>query len=164
MVTVEEMASFKQTLREQGPRTFHLLLSAMIIWLFSVLVFIPIASSIGKNVELVIVLITFTAFTVIVSRSFGGFKSLLDAFAIFPAKKYFIKKGVILESAISVSKLMLYIPSILFFYLLYLPYLALIHPAVNGIVLIFVIMAIFLIALKIVSILNKVIVDWFYSS
>jgi len=164
MVTVEEITNFKQTLREQGPKTFTSLLSAIIIWLFSVLVFIPIASSIGKNVELVIVLITLSAFSAIILVSLRGVNNLLDVFSVIPARKYFVKKGLSVESAISVSKLFLYVPSILFVYLLYFPYLALLHPAINGIVLIFVIISLFLISLNIVSISKKVITDWLYST
>ncbi len=164
MVTVEEITNFKQTLREQGPKTFTSLLSAIIIWLFSVLVFIPIASSIGKNVELVIVLITLSAFSAIILVSLRGVKNLLDVFSVIPARKYFVKKGLSVESAISVSKLFLYVPSILFVYLLYFPYLVLLHPAINGIVLIFVIISLFLISLNIVSISKKVITDWLYST
>ena len=92
MVTVEEITNFKQTLREQGPKTFTSLLSAIIIWLFSVLVFIPIASSIGKNVELVIVLITLSAFSAIILVSLRGVKNLLDVFSVIPARKYFVQE------------------------------------------------------------------------
>ncbi len=164
LATVEEMANFKRTLREQGPRTFHLLLSALAIWLFSVLVFLPIASSIGQNVELVIVLITLVAFTLIISRAVWGFKNIVAAFSVFPARKYFIKKGFSVETALGVAKLCLYIPCLVFFYLLYFPYLVLLHPAVNGLVLIFVIMVIFLISLEIVRLSKKEIVVWVYSN
>lgn len=162
MSTAEEITNFKQALRLYGAKTLHLLLSAMLIWLFGVLVFIPMASSIGWNAELVCALIVLVAFTILVSRATSGFKNLIDAFSVFPARKYLIKRGLAKEDAIVVSKQILYMLSIVALYLLYFPFLVRLHPAFSGIVLILVVIVVFFLALKTLRVSHRAITDWLY--
>jgi len=163
MATEKEVEEFKIVLREKGPKTFQLLLSAVIIWLFSILVFIPISSSIGKNAELVIILVSLFAFTVLISRTVYEVKNLLDVFSVFPARKFFVKRGISIEMAVPVSRLILYIFTILIFYLSYFPYLILLSPPINGIVLIIVITATMLLTFKTLILLKEKIIAWLYS-
>jgi hypothetical protein len=163
MSTAEEITNFKQALRLYGAKTLHLLLSAMLIWLFGVLVFIPMASSIGWNAELVCTLIVLVAFTLLVSRAISGFKILIDAFSVFPARKYLIKRGLAKENAIVVSKQILYMLSIVILYLLYFPFLVRLHPAFNGIVLVLVVIFVFFLALKTLRASHRAITNWLYS-
>jgi len=163
MSIAEEVANFKQALRLYGAKTLHLLLSAMLIWLFGVLVFIPMASSIGWNAELVCTLIVLVAFTILVSGAISGFKILIDAFSVFPARKYLIKRGLAKENAIVVSKQILYMFSIVVLYLLYFPFLVRLHPAFSGIVLVLVVIFVFLLALKTLHASHRAITDWLYS-
>lgn len=163
MSTTEEIINFKQSLRLYGPKTLHFLLSAMLIWLFGVLVFIPMASSIGWNAELVCTLIILVAFTILVSRAISNFKNLIDAFSVFPARKYLIKRGLARENAVFVSKHILYILSIVILYLLYFPFLVRLHPAFSGIVLILVVIFVFFLALKTLRVSHRAITDWLYS-
>lgn len=163
MTTAEEITNFKQVLRLHGANTFHLLLSAMLIWLFGVLVFIPMASSTGWNAELVCTLIILVAFTLVISRAFSGFKNLIDAFSVFPARKYLVKRGLAKENAVVVSKHILYIFSIVVLYLLYLPFLVRLHPAFGGIVLVLVVIFVLLLTLKILRASHRVIMDWLCS-
>jgi hypothetical protein len=163
MSTAEEIANFKQALRLCGAKTLHLLLSAMLIWLFGVLVFIPMAHSIGWNVELVCTLTVLVAFTILISRTITGLKILIDAFSVFPARKYLIKKGLARENAVAASKQILYMLSIVVLYLLYFPLLVRLNPAFSGIVLILVIIFVFFLALKTLRASHKAITDWLYS-
>jgi len=163
MSTAEEITNFKQALRLYGAKTLHLLLSAMLIWLFGVLVFIPMASSIGWNAELVCTLIVLVAFTILVSRAISGFKNLIDAFSVFPARKYLIKRGLAKENAIVVSKQILYMLSIVVLYLLYFPFLVRLHLAFSGIVFILVVIVVFFLALKTLRVSHRAITDWLYS-
>ena len=135
----------------------------MLIWLFGVLVFMPMASSIGWNAELVCTLIVLVAFTILVSRAISSFKNLIDAFSVFPARKYLIKRGLAKENAVAVSKQILYMLSIMVLYLLYFPFLVRLHPAFNGIVLILVVIVVFFLALKTLRASHRAITDWLYS-
>jgi len=163
MSTAEEITNFKQALRLYGAKTLHLLLSAMLIWLFGVLVFIPMASSIGWNAELVCTLIVLFAFTLLVARAISGFKNLIDTFSVFPARKYLIKRGLAKEDAVVVSKQILYMLSIVVLYLLYFPFLVRLHPAFSGIVLILVVIVVFFLTLKTLRASHTTITDWLYS-
>ena len=163
MSTVEEVTNFKQALRLYGAKTFHLLLSSMLIWLFGVLVFIPMASSIGWNSELVCTLIVLVAFTILLSRAISGFKKLIDAFSVFPARKYLIKRGLTKEAAVVVSKQFFYMLSIVILYLLYFPFLVRLHPAFSGIVLIFAVIFVFFLVLKTLRVSHNAITNWLYS-
>jgi hypothetical protein len=163
MSTAEEIYNFKQALRLYGAKTLHLLLSAILIWLFGVLVFVPMASSIGWNAELVCTLIVLVAFTLLVARAISGFKNLIDAFSVFPARKYLIKRGLTKENALVVSKQILYMLSIVVLYLLYFPFLVRLHPAFSGIVLILVVIIVFFLALKTLRVSHRAITDWLFS-
>jgi hypothetical protein len=163
MSTAEEIRNFKQALRLYGAKTLHLLLSAMLIWLFGVLVFIPMASSIGSNAESVCTLILLVAFTLLVSRAISGLKTLIDSFSVFPARKYLIKRGLTKENAVFVSKQILYMLSIVLLYLLYFPFLVHLNAAFSGIVLILVVIFVFFLALKTLRVLHRVIAEWLYS-
>jgi hypothetical protein len=159
----EEIDAFNKNLRMYGAKTFSFLLSAILIWLFGVLVFIPIASSIGGNTELVCTLIVLVAFSFLVSSAAPGFKSLIDGFSVFPAKKYLSKRGLSFQNSVIVSKQILYVLSIMILYLAYFPFLVRLHPAFSGIVLILVIVVVFFLTLKALRVSNKAVVDWFYS-
>jgi hypothetical protein len=163
MSTAEEIRNFKQALRLYGAKTLHLLLSAMLIWLFGVLVFIPMASSIGWNTELVCTLIVLVAFTLLVSRAISGFKILIDAFSVFPARKYLIKIGLAKDNAVVVSKQILYMLSIVILYLLYFPFLVRLHPAFGGIMLVLVLIFVFFLAVKTLRASHRAITEWLYS-
>jgi hypothetical protein len=163
MSTPDEITSFNQALRLYGANTLHLLLSAMLIWLFGVLVFIPLASSIGWNAELVCTLIVLVAFTLLVSRAISGFKILIDAFSVFPARKYLIKRGLAKDNAVVTSKQILYMLSIVILYLLYFPFLVRLHPAFSGIILVLVLILVFFLALKTLRASQRAITDWLYS-
>lgn len=163
MSTAEEITNFKQALRLYGAKTLHLLLSAMLIWLFGVLVFMRMASSIGWNAELVCTLIVLVAFTILVSRAISGFKNLIDTFSVFPAQKYLIKRGLAKENAVTVSKQILYMLSIVVLYLLYFPFFMRLHPAFSGIVLVLVVIVVFFLTLKTLRASHRAITDWLCS-
>jgi hypothetical protein len=163
MSTAEEITNFKQALSLYGAKTFQLILSSLLIWLFGVLVFIPLASSIGWSSGLVCTLIILVAFTILVSKAISGFKNLIDAFSVFPARKYLTKRGLSKENAIVVSKQIFYMLSIVVLYFLYFPFLVRLHPAFSGIILILVVITIFFLALKIINASHKAITNWLYS-
>jgi hypothetical protein len=163
MSTVEEITNFKQALRLHGAKTLRLMLSSILIWLFAVLVFIPMASSIGFSTELVCILIVIVAFTILLSRAISGFKNLIDAFSVFPARKYLIKRGLNREDAVVVSKQILYMVSIVIIYLFYFPFLVRLHSALSGIVFILVLIFVSFLVLKTLRVSQRAITQWLYS-
>ncbi|MDH5713839.1 MAG: hypothetical protein OEY83_07895 [Candidatus Bathyarchaeota archaeon] len=151
----EEINEFIQRLRTHGPVTFHNFLTALLVWLFGVLVFIPIASSINWQTRLLCSLIVFVTFTVFMYRATLGFKKLMDAFSFFPARKYGSKRGIDQEEALNLFRYTFYIIFALVVYALYFPFLTSFHFAISGIVFIVIIVWILFLALRILSILSS---------
>jgi hypothetical protein len=162
--TTEEISNFKQALRLYGARTARSLMSALLIWLFGVLVFIPMASSLGWNAELVCTLILLVAFSGLVWGAISGFKKIIDAFSVFPARKYLAKRGLDKENSVIVSRYLLYIFSTVVLFLLYVPFLMHLHPALGGIILVLVVLFVFFLTLKAIRASRKAFTNWLYSS
>lgn len=155
----EEIDELIRCLRTHGPVTFHSFLAALLVWLFGVLVFIPLASSLNWQTRLLCSLIVFVAFTTFMYRATIGFKKLIDAFSFFPARKYGLKRGIDREDALTVFRYAFYIIFTLVVYVLYFPFLTGFHFAISGIVLIVIIIWIFFLALRILSILSSKILE-----
>ena len=151
--TKREINDLAQCLRSNGPTAFQSLLTALLIWLFGILVFIPLANSLNWQAGLSCSLIISTAFTVSMYRAASSLKRLIDAFSFLPARKYCARWEVSREDASTVFRYVAYIISGLIVYALYFPFLASFHFAISGIVLIVILIWIFFLALRIVSIL-----------
>jgi hypothetical protein len=150
-----EIIDLAQRLRSHGPATFRDLLAALLVWLFGVLVFMPLANSLNWQTGILCSLVIFTAFTVFVYRAAPGYKRIIDAFSFLPAKKYYSKWEMNQEDALTLFKYTFYIASALVAYALYFPFLTSFHFAVSGIVLIVVLIWIFFLALRIISIVSS---------
>lgn len=159
-----EIAEFVECLRDYGPKAFHNSLTAILIWLFGNLVFIPLAVSINWQTKFLCSLIFFIVFTFFIYRAFPGVKKLIDAFSFFPAKKYGMKSGLNYESSLKLFRYTFYIILSLILYALYFPFLTNFHPAVSGLVLIMVLIGIFFLLLRICFILSSKILAWLSSS
>ncbi len=158
----EEIEKFLENWKTYSAQSIHYLLAAFLIWLFGVLVFIPLASSITWQAEAVCTLIFFVAFSLPVLKSLPTLKRLIDAFSIFPARKYGLRTGLNYEDAVIMFRHLFYIVSSLTFYLLYLPFLGNFHPAISGMVLILVLVWIFFLALRVLSVFSQKIVGWLF--
>ena len=156
----QEIDEVIRCLKTYGPATFHVLLVALLIWLFGVLVFIPIANSINRMTGLFCSLVIFVAFTILIYKSFPGFKKTIDAFSALLAKKYVKRLKIKLEESMILFKNAAYIVFTLILYCFYLPLLSNLHPAVSGIVLILILLWILFLVLKILSIFSPKILDW----
>ena len=162
MNSKEEVGNFKECLKSYGAKTLHNILSAFLIWLFGVLVFIPLANAINWQTRIFCTLIFFSAFTLLVMRTLPSLKKLIDAFSVFPARKYCLKKGISYENSLVLFRYLLYIVSAIILYLLYFPFLTGFHPAISGIVLILLLIWIFFLALRILLIFIPKILGWLY--
>jgi len=150
-----EVNDIAQCLRSYGPATFHNFLAALLIWLFGVLVFVPLANSLNWQTGLLSSLVIFTAFTVFMYQAILGFKKLIDAFSFLPAKKYYLKWEIKREDALTLFRYIFYIIFALIVYALYFPFLTGFHFAISGIALIVILIWIFFLALRILSILSS---------
>jgi len=159
-----ELRKFEESLRVHGSKTLHNLLFAVVIWLFAVLVFIPIAKSIGREIEIIVSLLLLIIFTIVITRTAPGMKILIDAFSVLPARKYSQIKKLAYKDSLVLFRYIIYIIFIVIAYLFYLPFLSSFHSALAGIVLILVIFFIFILALKIFSIIGHKTLDWLYDS
>ncbi len=151
----KEIEKLIQCLRAYGPATFHNLITALVTWLFGVLVFMPVAYSLDLQTGQIVTLIVFMMFTVFIFRAIPSFRKLIDAFAFFPARKYGSKKGMAYADALTLFKYTFYVIFALVVYALYFPFLTSFHLAISGITLIVVLVWIFFLALRILSILSS---------
>jgi len=155
----KEIDEVIQCLRSYGPATFHSFIAALLTWLFGILVFVPLARSLNWQTGLLCSLIVFTAFTIFIYRATVGFKKLIDAFSLIPATKYCSKWGIDREDSLILFKYISYIVFALIIYALYFPFLTSFHFAISGITLIVILIWIFFLALRILSILSSKILE-----
>ena len=159
----EEIENFRECLKTYGTKTLHNLLSAFLIWLFGILVFIPLASSLNWQTTVFCTLIFFIAFTLLILRALPGLKKMIDAFSIFPARRYGLKKGLNYKNSVMLFRHLSYIISSVILYLLYFPFLANFHPSISGIVLILVLIWIFFLTLRLLPVVSQKILEWLCS-
>ena len=134
----------------------------MLIWLFGVLVFIPLAISIGQQTTVLVTIAFFAAFTILIARALPGLKDLIDSFCALPARKYSRKLDLDFEKSLLLFRQLSYIVGSLVLYLLYYPFLSAFHPAISGLVLVLVLIWTFLLVVGMSSILSCNIKEWLY--
>ncbi len=109
--------------------------TAGLVWLFGVLVFLPLAEDIDPNrLPLLVSLMVFVAFTVFLVRGLSSFSNLLDTASDTVVKKLVHRKRMDRTRRTRRRvKTALEAASLVVVYLLYSPMLLRIHPSVNGI-------------------------------
>ena len=156
----QQAQDFPKALRDLGGRVSKNLIAALLIWLFGLLIFLPLASSINEQVKIICSLIIIIAFSTLVFGIISDYKKLIDAFSVFPAKKFLLTKYYSLQEAELISKQGFYIFSSVILYLFYFPFLNIFHPALSGIVLLLEILFVFFLILKIGGLLSKGFMEW----
>ncbi len=151
-------------LKAYGQKTVSVLLTSLLIWLFGVLVFIPLAESLNWQTRVSVSLTFLLAFSLMLLKTIPGVKRLVDAFSFLPAKKYGIAKGLSYENAVTLFRYALYIVCLLVLYGLYFPFLVSFHPALSGMTLILVLILMFFLLLRIFSILLPKLAEWLVES
>ena len=155
----QEIKDFAESLRI-GAKTLKNLIAAFLIWLFGLLVFLPLASSLNRQIEIICSLIIIIAVTILIFGSIQNIKRIIDKFSVFPAKKFLLPRGFQKIEAQLITKQILYILSSMIGYLFYFPFLTNLHPAINGIVLLLVILLGFFLILRISGPLLKKFSEW----
>lgn len=156
----EDIENFQECLKTYGAETVQNLLAAFLVWLFGNLVFIPLASTLNWQTKAFCSSTFFIAFTLLVTRALPSLKRLIDTFSTFPARKYSTKKKLSYKNSSILFRHVMYIISIIIIYLLYFPFLTNFHPSISGIVLILMLIWVFFLTLRILTILSQKIVEW----
>ena len=109
--------------------------TAVVVWLFGVLVFLPLAEDIDPDkLPILVSLMVFVAFTVFLVRGLSSFSNLLDTASDTVVKKLVHRKRMDRTRRTRRRvKTALEAASLVVVYLLYSPMLLRIHPSVNGI-------------------------------
>lgn len=147
------------TAREHLPSTLINFSTAVLIWLFGALVFLPAAYRIDPvGTPLICSLIVLTGFSIFVFRAFGGLRLLLKSTSDVLAYEYIQRRKakIPVERLKIVVRCLIYVVAASILYVLYSPFLAVIHPSLSGLVLITIVLWIFWMLFKAV---NAVLLD-----
>ena len=132
--------------REHLPRTLINLSTAVLIWLFGVLVFLPAAYQIApRELSLACGLILLAGFSIFIFKAFGGLRLLLESTPDVLAYEYIRRRKakISVERLKVVVKCTIHVVATLTLYVLYSPFLAVIHPSLSGLVLVTIVLWIF---------------------
>lgn len=142
-------------LRKDAPDAFSSIIIAGLIWLFGVLVFIPLVSSIDLTgrASLFCSLIVIVTVSLIIFRALPKLKGAIDAFSLLLAIKYGRTKGLSYEDSKVLFRYFSYIAVSLLLCVFYWPILTTIHPALFGLVLTLILIWIFFLLARIFSII-----------
>jgi hypothetical protein len=142
------------TAREHLPTTLINLSTAVLIWLFGALVFLPAAYRIEpRRLPFACSLILLTGFSIFVFKAYGGLQLLLESTSDVLAYDYIRRKKakIAIERLKTVVRCLIYVVVSLILYALYSPFLAAIHPSLSGLVLIIIVLWIFWMLFKTVN-------------
>ena len=100
----EEIKRAIEYLRLYGQKTLTSMLAAFLVWLFGILVFIPLADSLNWQTRVLVSVLFFFAFSVFIVQTLPGLKGLIDVSAYLLARRYGLAKGLGRENALAVFK------------------------------------------------------------
>ena len=155
----EQIAQAVSLLRVHGKNVSSSLIASLLIWLFGILVFIPLGESINVQTKVSVALIFLVAFAIPIIRILSPLKKFINAFSVLPSEKL-MRRGFTKENSQQVLQYLLYVIAGVIFYLLFSPFLVIIHPSINGIVLIFLLIWTFVLLLKTTSIMLPKFFKW----
>ena len=155
----EQIEESIKILKTNSEKVIMNILAALLIWLFGNLVFVPLAASLNLETKLLTSIIFFIAFTIPIIHALPGLKKSIDAFSILPFKKL-VRKGFTVEESRNILRNLMYVISGVIFYFLFSSFLVIFHPSVSGIALILLIIWIFVVFLKVGTILFPKFINW----
>ena len=158
-----ETTNPQEALRPEGHPTVYYLLLGLFVWLFGVLVFIPLARSIGPETRIVVSLIFFAAFSVLMFKAVPRAMKMIRVLSSLLAYKYSSRHGLQRSESATLFQNLLLILSLVILYLLYVPFLSAFHPAISGMVLILALIVILLLTLRAYITLAPRLVEWLSS-
>lgn len=155
MSETEAREKLQSVSKQHLPNVVKNLFVAFLIWLFGVLVFLPAANQIlPQRIPLAVSLVILFGFSIFIVRAINnGLNLLLDSASDVIAYDYkkWRKTSISIEKLQLTIKSVIYAVSLLIVYLLYSPLLITIHPSLNGLVLIPIVLWILWTTLKIIN-------------
>ena len=123
---------------EDLPQTVVYLSASALVWLFGVLVFLPLAEEIGqRELSLLVALFIFTACSFFLIKGARGLGQSLNIATRIATEKYAQARAVKSpKKTWKRMKITLEAGTIAIIYLIYSPLLSRFHPAINGVALI----------------------------
>ena len=128
-----------RSLKDNLPDNILNLLTAALIWLFGVLVFLPMARRVDPTgLSLLCSSIIFAAFTVFLVRGLTGFGETIRRLSESLVQEWTKRKKETEDKIKTRERIntLLQMAMIIIVYLLYFPILRTIHPSINGLILI----------------------------
>lgn len=123
---------------EDLPQTVVYLSTSALVWLFGVLVFLPLAEEIGEGgLSLLVALFIFAACSIFLIKGARGLGQALNIATRIATEKY--TQARVVKSPKNTRKrikIALEIGTVVIIYLIYSPLLSRFHPAINGVALI----------------------------
>jgi len=151
----EERIELRFTIETYLPQLFINISTAILIWLFGVLFFIPTAVKIEpSNLPVITSIILLIPFTLFVLKSLKGLLVIIPILANTLAKKMTERRKksdnvkFVRVQINKIVKCLIYSSSVILFYLLYLPLINIISTSLNGLILILVILWVIWIILR----------------
>lgn len=151
----EERIELRFTIETYLPQLFINLSTAILIWLFGVLFFIPTAVKIeSPNLPVITSVILLIPFTLFVLKSLKGLLVIIPLLANTLANRVTERRknsGDVKFVRVQINKFvkcLTYSSSVILFYLLYLPFINIISASLNGLILIIAILWVIWILLK----------------
>ncbi len=123
---------------EELPQTMVYLSASALIWLFGVLVFLPLAEEIDRGeLSMLVALFIFSACSLFLIKSARGLGQALDVAASIFTDKYTQARGVKNSKEMRRKmKITIEAGTLAIVYLIYSPLLSRFHPSINGVALI----------------------------
>ncbi len=156
---VESVDHHLKTLKAYAEPLSKTYLTALILWLFGVLVFIPMANAIDKKVGLLCSLIIFIVFTVQIIKSFIPYTKVVNAFSFLLMRKFAGESKVKLDDY-NFYRNLFHIVYLIILYCMYFPLLINLHPGLSGLALIIVIAWITILLVNSSKVIGRKILDW----
>jgi len=133
----KSLRSSKQRIAEELlPNAVVNLSAATLVWLFGVLVFLPLAKTVNPvELPLLLSLVIFAAFTLFLARGLRGYEPILKAFAVSLGHRWSKWRGTPEDELSAIQRRFYIFQHISFFiiiYIAYSPILFNINPSING--------------------------------
>lgn len=134
---------------EELSRTVIYVSASALIWLFGVLVFLPVAEEIDpEGLTVLITLIIFLSYSLFLIRGFKGIRQAIDTASSIFTEKYAQAREGSMNKMRKRMKTALEAVILAVIYLFYSPLLSRFHPSINGIALIMTLLGILWTLLK----------------
>lgn len=131
-----DIRNLEKAIRKEWSGISAHLLAALLIWLFSVFVFMPLAGSVSHAARTLISIIVYVVLIGLLLKPIWGVKRVIDAAVVFPARRFYQKGKTEPEATYFLFRHACYLAIALLVYLLSLPFLLSFHASIAGLALI----------------------------